>query len=236
MIVELDTIPYIINDIYQRLWEAYGPQAWWPADTPLEVMVGAVLTQNTNWRGVEKSITNLRHSGLLSIDNLNDVETNKLAGLIRPSGYFNLKAVRLKNLISFVVNDYGGDLEVMGREETDKLRRELLAVKGVGPETADSILLYGFNKPTFVIDTYTRRVLSRHGFVESNAPYEELQGLFSQHLPADASIFNEYHALLVKLGKLHCQKKPRCRGCPLEPLLPAVKPSGTKRKGSSQEL
>jgi endonuclease-3 related protein len=222
MVFELDAIPYIINDIYQRLWETYGPQAWWPADTTLEVMVGAVLTQNTNWRGVEKSIANLRHGGLLSIDHLHDVETNKLAGLIRPSGYFNLKAGRLKNLIYMVVNDYGGDLEAMGREETEKLRRELLAVKGVGPETADSILLYGFNRPMFVIDTYTRRVLSRHGFAEPTSPYEELQELFTQHLPLDASIFNEYHALLVKVGKLHCQKKSRCRGCPLEPLLPAV--------------
>ncbi len=223
MVLELDTIPYIINDIYQRLWEAYGPQAWWPADAPLEVMVGAVLTQNTNWRGVEKSIANLRHSGLLSLDNLNEVETGKLAGLIRASGYFNLKAGRLKNLISLVVKDYAGDLEAMGREETDKLRRKLLSVKGVGPETADSILLYGFNRPMFVIDNYTRRVLSRHGFIQPSAPYEELQELFTQHLSPDASIFNEYHALLVRVGKLHCQSKSRCRGCPLEPLLPAVR-------------
>jgi endonuclease-3 related protein len=183
-------------------------------------MIGAVLTQNTNWRGVEKAISNLKRSRLLDVNKLNGVDTDKLARLIRPSGYFNLKARRLRNLIELVFEQYGGDLEAMGREETNNLRQEFLAVKGIGPETADSILLYGYNRPIFVIDTYTRRVLSRHGLVEQTADYQELQQLFMQHLPLEVSMFNEYHALLVKVGKVHCQKKPRCHGCPLEPLLP----------------
>ena len=211
-----------LNEIYQRLLKAYGPQHWWPADTCLEVMIGAVLTQNTNWRGVERAISKLKRSRLLDVHKLNGVETDKLARLIRPSGYFNLKARRLKNLLELVVEEYGGDLEAMGREETNNLRQEFLAVKGVGPETADSILLYGYNRPIFVIDTYTRRVLSRHGLIEQTADYQELQQLFMQHLPLEASMFNEYHALLVKVGKVHCQKKPRCHGCPLEPLLPST--------------
>lgn len=209
-----------LREIYARLREAYGPQHWWPADTSLEVMVGAVLTQNTTWRGVEKAITNLKASGLLSVDKLDIVDTDNLAGLIRPSGYFNLKARRLKNLIELVITAYGGDLEDMGREQTNKLRRDLLAVKGVGPETADCILLYGFNRPIFVIDTYTRRVLSRHGLTGHRVNYRELQDLFMQHLPLKASMFNEYHALLVRVGKHHCKPKPDCRDCPLAPLLP----------------
>jgi endonuclease-3 related protein len=209
-----------LNEIYEYLCEAYGPQHWWPADTSLEVMVGAVLTQNTNWRGVEKAINNLKLGGLLSVEKLHATDKDKLARLIRPSGYFNLKARRLKNLIEFVVEAYAGDLEVMGREDTNKLRRELLTVKGIGPETADSILLYGFNRPIFVVDTYTRRVLSRHGLIEYTADYQRLQELFMHNLPEDASTFNEYHALLVRVGKLHCKRSPSCQGCPLESLLP----------------
>ncbi len=209
-----------LTEIYKRLWKAYGPQHWWPGDTPLEVMVGAVLTQNTNWQGVEKAIANLKRSGLLAVDKLHTVPTDKLARLIRPSGYFNLKASRLKNLIELVVEGYGSDLKAMARVETAQLRKELLAVKGVGPETADSILLYGFHRPIFVVDTYTRRVVGRHGLAEEMAGYRELQEMFMQQLPPDASVFNEYHALLVRVGKLHCQRSPRCQDCPLEPMLP----------------
>jgi endonuclease-3 related protein len=183
-------------------------------------MVGAVLTQNTTWRGVEKAIANLKASGLLSVEKLHVVDTDKLARLIQPSGYFNLKARRLKNLIELVITAYNGDLEDMWREQTNKLRKELLAVEGIGPETADSILLYGFNRPIFIIDTYTRRVLSRHDLIGHSANYQKLQDLFMQHLPLNASMFNEYHALLVRVGKLHCKRRPGCQGCPLEPLLP----------------
>jgi endonuclease-3 related protein len=216
----VNTISAGLNDIYERLWKAYGPQHWWPAESLLEVMVGAVLTQNTNWRGVEKSIAKLKQHNLLVFHELQTVATEKLAQLIKPAGYFNLKARRLKNLIEFVTEAYAGDFETMTRVETGRLRKELLAVNGVGPETADSVLLYGFQRPVFVVDTYTCRVLSRHGLIGEKVSYQEVQELFSKHLPLDLTVFNEYHALLVKVGKLHCQRRPSCHGCPLEVLLP----------------
>jgi endonuclease-3 related protein len=209
-----------LNKIYQLLLEAYGPQHWWPAESPLEVLVGAVLTQNTNWQGVEKAMANLKHHNLLNPLRLQATPTEDLARLIKPAGYFNLKARRLKNLIEFIIEAYSGDLETMGQTDSSRLRKELLAVNGVGPETADSILLYALQKPVFVVDTYTYRVMSRHGLVGSEVSYDELQELFTQHLPLEVRLFNEYHALLVRVGKLHCQRKPRCQGCPLEPLLP----------------
>ena len=209
-----------LRDIYDRLWEAYGPQNWWPAESLLEVMVGAILTQNTNWQGVEKAIANLKRYNLLAPDKLQAIPTDDLAQFIKPAGYFNLKARRLKNLIELVTTAYSGDLESMAQVETDQLRNELLAVNGVGPETADSILLYGFHRPVFVVDTYTYRVMNRHGLIGEEVSYGELQELFTQHLPLEMKLFNEYHALLVRVGKLHCQRKPKCRGCPLEPLLP----------------
>jgi endonuclease III related protein len=209
-----------LTRIYNRLLEAYGPQHWWPADSRLEVMVGAVLTQNTNWKGVEKAVANLKENGLLSPDKIQATSAEKLATLIKPAGYFNLKARRLKNLIGMVAETYGGDLDAMGRMETAQLCQELLSVNGVGPETADSILLYAFHRPIFVVDTYTYRVTSRHGLIEEEVSYHALQDLFMQHLPLDVDMFNEYHALLVRVGKSHCQRKPRCQDCPLEPLLP----------------
>ena len=209
-----------LNEIYDLLLEAYGPQKWWPAESPLEVMVGAVLTQNTNWQGVEKAIANLKGRNLLNPDKLQALATEDLAGLIKPAGYFNLKARRLKNLIEYVTETYGGDLETMEQVDTRQLRKELLEVNGVGPETADSILLYALQRPVFVVDTYTYRVMNRHGLIGEEVSYDELQRLFTQHLPLDKTLFNQYHALLVRVGKLHCQPKPRCQGCPLEPLLP----------------
>ena len=209
-----------LNKIYELLLEAYGSQHWWPAESPLEVLVGAVLTQNTNWQGVEKALANLKRHDLLDPLKLQATSTDDLARLIKPAGYFNLKARRLKNLIEFINEAYCGDLEKMGSVETSRLRRKLLAVNGVGPETADSILLYALQKPAFVVDTYTYRVMSRHGLIGEEVGYDELQELFTQHLPLEVKLFNEYHALLVKVGKLHCQRKPRCQGCPLEPLLP----------------
>jgi len=217
----MNTLSDRLNEIYELLLEAYGPQHWWPAESPLEVLVGAVLTQNTNWQGVEKAMASLkkRHN-LLSPHKLQAMPTEDLARLIKPTGYYNLKARRLKNLIEFVTEAYSGDLETMKQTETGRLRKELLAVTGVGPETADSILLYALQKPVFVVDTYTYRVMSRHGLVGEEVSYDELQELFTQHLPLEMKLFNEYHALLVRVGKLHCQRKPRCQGCPLEPLLP----------------
>lgn len=206
-------------EIYNRLYEAYGPQNWWPADTPLEVMVGAVLTQNTSWRGAAQAVANLKREGVLGIADLQALDSGKLAELIRPAGYFNVKARRLKNLIGFAAEAFNGDLKAVSRLSTSELREQLLGVHGVGPETADSILLYAFQRPIFVVDAYTRRVMSRHGLIHQAAGYDLLQQLFMEHLAHDASLFNEYHALLVRVGKERCKRKPRCRGCPLEPTL-----------------
>jgi endonuclease-3 related protein len=216
----VNTLSDKLNQIYKLLLKAYGPQKWWPAESSLEVMVGAVLTQNTNWQGVEKAIANLKRVNLLDPHKLKAIPTEELSRLIKPAGYFNLKARRLKNLIGMVVEAYGGDLAAMGQTETAQLRQELLLVNGVGPETADSILLYAFHRPIFVVDTYTYRVTNRHALVEEEVNYQALQDFFMQHLPLDVDMFNEYHALLVKVGKLHCKRKARCEGCPLEPLLP----------------
>jgi endonuclease-3 related protein len=216
----MNTLSDKLNEIYKLLLKAYGPQKWWPAENSLEVMVGAVLTQNTNWQGVEKAIANLKRVNLLDPHKLKAIPTEELSRLIKPAGYFNLKARRLKNLIGMVVEAYGGDLAAMGQTETVQLRQELFLVNGVGPETADSILLYAFHRPIFVVDTYTYRVTSRHALIEEEINYQALQDFFMQHLPLDVDMFNEYHALLVKVGKLHCKRKARCEGCPLEPLLP----------------
>ena len=216
----MNTLSDKLNQIYKLLLKAYGPQKWWPAESSLEVMVGAVLTQNTNWQGVERAIANLKRVNLLDPHKLKAIPTEELSRLIKPAGYFNLKARRLKNLIGMVAEAYGGDLDAMGQMETAQLRQELLSVNGVGPETADSILLYAFHRPIFVVDTYTYRVTSRHGLIEEEANYQALQDLFMEHLPLDLDMFNEYHALLVRVGKLHCKRKARCEGCPLEPLLP----------------
>ena len=215
----MNTLSDRLKDIYELLLKAYGPQQWWPAESLLEVMVGAILTQNTNWQGVEKAIANLKRYNLLAPDKLQAMPTEDLAQLIKPAGYFNLKARRIKNLIEFVTTAYSGDLETVARVETGQLRNELLAVNGVGPETADSMLLYGFHRPVFVVDTYTYRIMSRHGLIGEEVSYDELQELFTHHLPLEVKLFNEYHALLVRVGKLHCQRKPKCQGCPLEPLL-----------------
>ena len=210
----------VLTGMYRRLLTAYGPQHWWPADSALEVIVGAVLTQNTNWQAVEKAIARIKDRGLLSIPALHETPVDELAHLVRPTGYFRLKAGRLKNLIEILVIEYSGDLERMGKLPTGQLRDRLLAVNGIGPETADSILLYAFRRPVFVVDAYTLRVMSRHRLVLPKAAYGELQSLIMGHLPPDEAVFNEYHALLVHVGKRHCRRTPSCPGCPLEPLLP----------------
>jgi endonuclease-3 related protein len=209
----------ILADIYRRLHDAYGPQKWWPADSAFEVIVGAILTQNTTWNAVEKAIARIQDRGLLSIPALHQTSIDELSHLVRPAGYFRLKARRLKNFIDLLVAEYAGDLEQMGKLPTGQLRHKLLAVNGIGPETADSILLYAFRRPVFVVDAYTLRVMSRHRLILPKAGYGELQGLFMRHLPPDEALFNEYHALLVQVGKRHCRRTPSCPGCPLEPLL-----------------
>jgi endonuclease-3 related protein len=203
-------------EIYGLLSNHFGPQNWWPAETELEMIVGAVLTQNTNWKNVEKAIENLKDKGLLSLESLRSLSVTELAQEIRPAGYFNVKAKRLMNLIDFFVSYYQADLSLFLEDEIRNLRKGLLTVKGVGPETADSILLYAAHRPVFVIDTYTHRILNRHGMVGEQATYDELQRLFMDHLTEDTSLFNEFHALIVKTGKTYCRRKPLCPDCPLE--------------------
>jgi endonuclease III related protein len=206
----------LLMTIYRTLFKAFGPRHWWPGETPFEVMAGAILTQNTSWRNVEKAIRQLKERDALTPEGIHRLSVSELAPLIRSSGYFRVKAQRLKAFVDFVFEEYGGDLTGMRREALGELRRRLLDVKGIGPETCDSILLYGLEKPVFVVDAYTKRILSRHGIVSEKASYEETQRLFMDRLPPDVELFNEYHALLVQLGKTTCLKKPRCDACPIK--------------------
>ena len=211
--------PKTLKEIYDKLLTRFGPQHWWPGETPFEVIIGAILTQNTNWSNVEKAIHNLKDAGLLSPEGLHKCALPRLATLIKPSGYFNVKAKRLKNFIDWLFESYEGDLTRLFVLETSILRAELLTVKGIGPETADSIVLYAAGKPTFVCDAYTYRIMLRHRFIPEETGYDELKALFEDTLPRDAKLFNEYHALLVRLGKTYCKKtKPLCPECPLEDL------------------
>lgn len=202
----------ILRDIYIKLYRAFGPQHWWPAETPFEVAVGAILTQNTNWQNVERAISNLKEKGLLDPHSLHSININSLAFLIRPAGYYNVKAKRLKAFLDFLIKDFDGRIEDMASLEVDDLRKRLLNIDGIGPETADSILLYALNKPVFVVDAYTKRVLVRHGIINSNANYEEIQSLFHLSFEQNSSLYNEFHALFVKLGKTFCKPEPLCSG------------------------
>ncbi|MGB8991582.1 MAG: endonuclease III domain-containing protein [Desulfobaccales bacterium] len=206
----------LLTELYDTLWEAWGPQDWWPGDTPFEVAVGAILTQNTNWGNVAQAITALKREELLTPQALHDLPESELARLIRPAGYYNVKARRLKNFLDFLANDYQYSMAHMADADLERLRPALLGVKGIGPETADSILLYALDKPTFVVDAYTFRILSRHGLILEACSYEELRQLFMEHLPPDVPIYQEYHALLVRLGKDWCRPQPRCPDCPVE--------------------
>ena len=202
--------------IYKRLFLCFGQQHWWPADNAFEVMVGAILTQNTSWRNVEKVIGNLKKNNLLELKKLSRLSPKKLASLIKPAGYYNLKAGRLKCFLEFLRKSYAGNLKKMSAEPMLKLRQKLLEVKGIGPETADSILLYALNKPIFVVDSYTKRIFLRHKLIQKDASYEQVQNLFMRSLKPRAQLFNEYHALLVRLAKDYCLKNnPKCRECPL---------------------
>lgn len=203
-------------EAYTLLFDHFGPQGWWPGDTAIEIVVGAVLTQNTNWANVSKAITNLQAAGLLEFAILVDLPLSVLAEYIRPSGYYNIKAKRLKNLLRMVDDRYRGDLGLLFADETGRARENLLSVQGIGPETADSILLYAGGHPVFVIDAYTHRVFSRHGLVAEEVGYHDIQEEFERHLPRDAALYNEFHALIVMVGKHYCKKtKPLCGICPL---------------------
>ncbi len=205
----------LIN-IYDRLYSRFGPQHWWPGDTAFEVAVGAILTQNTNWGNVEKAIGNLKSEGALNARALHEMPLHRLASLIRPAGYYNIKAKRLKNFIVLLTGEYGASMKRMSGEETAAIRKKLLDVNGIGPETADSILLYALEKPVFVIDAYTKRVLSRHNIIGRDESYDTFRELFHSQLNRNVGLFNEYHALFVRVAKEYCRTKPNCTGCPLE--------------------
>lgn len=207
---------------FHALLRAYGPQHWWPARSRFEIIVGAILTQNTAWTNVEKGIEALRRAGLLDPAAMARTPRARLASLIRSSGYYNQKAARLHRFLSFLRRRHRGDLDALLALPVSQLRRQLLDLSGIGPETADSIILYAAARPVFVIDAYTRRVFGRHRLVAADDPYDRLQRQLHHALPPDAGLFNEYHALLVRVGKENCRKgQPRCGGCPLEPFLPA---------------
>ncbi len=203
--------------IYQRLFDKYGPQHWWPAEEPFEVIVGAILTQSAAWTNVEKAIKNLKASNALEPDALRQIPHEKLAGLIYSCVYYNVKARKLKAFVEWFGEKYGDSLERLFNQDTLEIRQQLLGVFGVGEETADSILLYAGNKPTFVIDAYTRRIMGRMGIKPHKDNYAGWQKLFMDNLQADVKLFNEYHGLLVKLGKEVCRTHPLCRQCCLNP-------------------
>lgn len=221
-------IPF--SRILARLEAAWGPQGWWPGRTRLEVMVGAVLTQNTAWRNVERAIAGLRGAGLLSYRALRDCREAELAEAIHPAGTYRIKAARLKALLGWLDRTCRGDFTRLFRRPTGELQRDLLAVPGIGPETADCILLYAGGHPVFVVDAYSRRVLARHGWIGAATPDADVAAMAERALAnrprmARVRAFNELHALLVRLGKEHCRTRPRCDGCPLAPLLPAGGPA-----------
>lgn len=206
-----------LQTLYSRMYEQLGPQHWWPGETPFEVMVGAILTQNTSWHNVERAIANLKGVNVLSFAALSALPTGLLAEYIRPAGYYNIKAGRLHNLLAFVNREHGGDLEAFLEQPLAPLREQLLSIKGIGPETADSILLYAANLPIFVVDTYTHRILTRHQVIDEDFGYAEIQELFMENLASDTRLYNEYHALLVRIGNMYCKKNnPNCASCPLQ--------------------
>jgi endonuclease-3 related protein len=215
----------ILLEIYRRLRREFGHRGWWPGRTRFEVIVGAILTQNTSWKNVERAIRSLRQAGALTPHAMRRLPLTKLARLIRSSGYFRMKAARLKHFLRFLFGRYAGNLNKMFSRDQAALREELLGIHGIGPETADSILLYAGAKPSFVVDAYTRRIFSRHHFLSEKASYGEVQDYFVKNLAADPDLYNDYHAQLVKIGNTFCRKRePLCNRCPLEFLFHLKRP------------
>lgn len=207
-----------IRRIYKRLYAHYGPQDWWPADSPFEVVVGAVLTQNTAWSNVVKAIAALKKARRLTVAGMRALGDDQLADLIRPAGTYRVKARRLRAVVDWLWAESGGDVGQALSGDLETVRRRLLAVHGVGPETADSILLYAGRHRSFVIDAYTRRVLRRHRLIDGDEPYESLREMMKGAIRLDLGVFGEYHALLVQVAKEHCRVRARCEGCPLDSL------------------
>jgi len=222
---------HVLETLYRALLDAYGPQHWWPAKTPFEVIVGAILTQNTAWKNVTRSIGALRDARLLDLRSIHEADPERLAQLVRSSGYYNQKAKKLKAFCRHVVDRWEGRLDRFLNQEAAPLRGELLKIYGIGPETADSIVLYAAFKPSFVVDAYTHRVLHRHGLADEAYRYESLRARFMEHLEPDTRLFQEYHALLVRVGRLHCRKRPSCSSCPLQGLKPEDGNVKEKRHG-----
>jgi len=201
--------------LYETLERFFGDLHWWPGETPFEVAVGAILTQNTNWANVEKAIGQLKAQGVLEPRALYGLDDETLANLIRPAGYFRIKTKRLKAFLEVLCGDFGGDLERMLGGDIQQARQRLLAISGIGEETADSMLLYAGGRPVFVVDAYTRRILARHGIIDGKLPYGEIQRLFMTQVPRDAGLYNQYHAMIVETGKRYCRTEARCGECPL---------------------
>ncbi len=207
-------------EVYRRLLAHQGHAGWWPGESAFEVCVGAILTQNTSWSNVSRALDVLRARNLLTFEGLKDLTAAELAPLIRSSGTFNVKARRLAAFVRFLGDAFGGDTAAMGRERPDELRRRLLAVDGIGPETADAIALYAAGLPVFVVDAYTRRVFGRLGLLDGSEDYDAVQRFFMRHLPRDAALYNDYHAQIVRLAKDACRVRPVCETCPLADLCP----------------
>lgn len=202
--------------LFWRLYDSFGPQYWWPGQDPFEIAAGAILTQNTSWKNVEKAISNLKSSYSLTPGAIWHMADEDLASLLRPAGYYNIKARRLKNFVNCLLEDFQGDMARMAIKDDSVIRERLLEIKGVGPETADSIMLYALEKPSFVIDAYTFRILARHDIIDSDWDYSRLRDLFMENLPRDVLLFNEFHALFVMAGKTFCKtRQPKCDKCPV---------------------
>jgi endonuclease III related protein len=204
-----------LQKIFNILLHAFGKRHWWPGETPLEIMVGAVLTQNTSWKNVEKAIGNMKIKGVMDMNTLNEIDTGDLADVIRSAGFFNIKSMRLKNLIKVICEEFNGSIENLTTIDTGELRHLLLGINGMGPETVDSILLYALNRPIFVVDAYTKRFLRNHGLYADTEDYHHIQNYFQENLPSDLYLFNEYHALIVVLCQTYCRRIPLCEDCPL---------------------
>ena len=222
------TGPNVLLQYFAAMHRHFGDQHWWPAESPFEVMIGAVLTQNTSWRGVELAIARLRDASAIDAVVLYRLGPVEIAPLIRPAGYFNVKSRRLWNLAAWFVETHHADFSALSRLPTQILRAQLLAIRGIGPETADSILLYALGRGIFVVDAYTRRLLSRHHLLPPAAGYHQMQQFMTAALPESVELYNEFHAQIVKTGKQYCRPSPRCDHCPLRRFLPqpAVADSG----------
>jgi endonuclease-3 related protein len=204
-----------VKNIYQTLLKHYGPQHWWPGDTPFEVMVGAILTQRTSWRNVEQAIKNLKKAGLMTADSIAGSSVDKIRSLVRPSGFYNVKAERLFSLARYLNENYDSPEDIFKNDIQD-VREELLGLRGIGKETADSMILYAGNNPIFVVDAYTKRMCERLDIPVKSLDYDDLQSYFQEAMPKDANIYKEFHALIVIHGKEMCKTRPVCKGCPLQ--------------------